>query len=81
MPREALPGGRQQESNLPESVWRPLLGLKPSRTAGYGYLPQSWRRPSSAPRALGAQYMGIAHAARVAHTIEELENLDRALAT
>ena len=33
-------GGSQQESNLPGSVWRPLLGLKPSRTAGYGCLPQ-----------------------------------------
>jgi len=38
---EAGYGGRQQESNLPGSVWRPLLGLKPSRTAGYGCLPSA----------------------------------------
>src|SRR5690349_25143371 len=60
-------GGRQQESNLPGSVWRPLLGLKPRRTTGYGCLP------------IRSQHVRVAHAAGVADTVEELEDLHGAL--
>jgi hypothetical protein len=32
------------------------------------------------PPRVGAQHMGVAHAPRIAHAVEELENLDGALA-
>src|SRR5580700_3910283 len=53
-------GGRQQESNLPGSAWRPLLGLKPSRTAGCVYL------PDAVPAAVGSHNAQITDAACIA---------------
>src|SRR5580704_126336 len=70
----AKDGGRQQESNLPGSAWRPLLGLKPSRTAGCVCLPRT------VPAAVGPQNVTVADASGVADAIKEFQDLYRPFA-